>query len=58
MNSFAFWYAKPFNPRRPVRRTRRGTHVVTIRYDGSFSRTAVKALIVLAFLAVLSNIIG
>jgi hypothetical protein len=58
MNSFTFWYAKPFDPRRAARRLRRRARVVTIRYSGSFGRSAVKTLIVLAFLAVLSNIIG
>ena len=31
---------------------------MTIRYRGSFWRSAIKALIVLVFLAIMSNVIG
>jgi hypothetical protein len=58
MDPFAFWYVRSYDLRRPAERTRRRSRVVTIRYSGSFGRSAVKTLIVLAFLAVLFNIIG
>lgn len=58
MESFAFWLDKPFNPRHISRQARRGTRLVTIRYRGSFGRSAIKALIVLVLLAILSNVIG
>ena len=57
VNSFAFWLDRPFNPRRVPRRSRR-TRFVTIRYRGSFGRSVVKTLIVLALLAIMSNVIG
>ncbi len=58
MNSFAFWLDKPFDPRRLSRQARRGTRFVTIRYRGSFARSAIKTLIVLMLLAIMSNVIG
>jgi len=58
MNSFAFWLDKPFNPRRIAKQARRGTRFVTIRYRGSFARSAIKTLIVLVLLAIMSNVIG
>lgn len=58
MESFAFWLDRPFDPRRPRKPGRRGTRHVTIRYKGSIGRSAVKALIVLALLAVLTSVIG
>jgi len=58
MESFAFWLDRPFDPRRAQKRGRRGTRQVTIRYKGSIGRSAVKALIVLALLAILTSVIG
>ena len=58
MNSFAFWLDRPFNPRRVPSRSRRQARFVTIRYRGSFGRSVVKTLIVLALLAIMSNVIG
>jgi hypothetical protein len=58
MDSVAFWLDRPFNPRRIAKQARHETRFVTIRYRGSFGRSAIKALIVLAFLAILSNVIG
>jgi hypothetical protein len=58
MESFAFWLDRPFDPRRAIRPARRGTRHVTIRYKGSIGRSAVKALIVLALLAILTSVTG
>ena len=58
MNSFVFWCDKPFNPRRISNQEQSRTRFVTIRYRGSFWRSAIKALIVLVFLAIMSNVIG
>ena len=58
MDSFAFWLHKPFDPRRVSRPRRRRTHFVTIRYRGSFGRSAVKALVVLVLLAPMTNDFG
>jgi len=58
MNSFVFWFDKPFNPRRIAKPIRRKTRFVTIRYRGSFTRSAIKTLVVLALLAIMSNVIG
>ena len=58
MESFAFWLDRPFDPRRASRLRRRRTRYVTIRYKGSLGRSAAKALIVLALLATMSNVIG
>jgi hypothetical protein len=58
MDSFVFWSDKPFDPRLVSRRRRHRARTVTIRYRGSLGRSAVKALIVLALLAVMSNVIG
>ena len=58
MNSFIFWLDKPFHPRRISKQMRRRTRFVTIRYRGSFARSAIKTLIVLMLLAIMSNIIG
>lgn len=58
MDPFVSWLDRPFHPGRISKPRRRGGHYVTIRYRGSFGRSAVKALIVLALLAVMANIIG
>jgi hypothetical protein len=58
IDSFVFWFDRPFQPRRASKSRRRRTRFVTIRFRGSFGRSAVKALIVLALLAVMSNAIG
>ena len=58
MNSFVFWLDRPFNPRRISKQIRRRTRFVTIRYRGSFARSAIKTLIVLMLLAIMSNVIG
>ncbi len=58
MNSFVFWLDKPFDPRRVSTQMRRRTRFVTIRYRGSFARSAIKTLIVLMLLAIMSNVIG
>ena len=58
MNSFVFWLDKPFDPRRISKQARRGIRFVTIRYRGSFARSAIKTLIVLVLLAIISNVIG
>lgn len=58
MESFAFWLDRPFDPRRASRHRQRRARHVTIRYNGSIGRSAVKALIVLALLATMSNVIG
>ena len=58
MNSFVSWLDKPFDPRRVSTQMRRRTRFVTIRYRGSFTRSAIKTLIVLMLLAVMSNVIG
>ena len=54
MESFAFWLNRPFNPGRIVRTIKRRTCFVTIRYRGSFGRSAVKTLIVLVLLAIIT----
>ena len=58
MNSFVFWLDKPFHPRRIPKPIRRRTRFVTIRYKGSFARSAIKTLIVIMLLAIMSNVIG
>jgi hypothetical protein len=58
MDSFASWLDKPFYPRRISKQIRRRTRFVTIRYRGSFGRSAIKAFIVLVLLAIMSNGIG
>ena len=58
MNSFVSWLDKPFDPRRVSAQMRRRTRFVTIRYRGSFTRSAIKTLIVLMLLAIMSNVIG
>jgi len=58
MNSFVFWLDKPFKPRLISTQIRRRTRFVTIRYRGSFARSAIKTLIVLMLLAIMSNVIG
>jgi hypothetical protein len=58
MNTFIFWLDRPFNPRRFAKRVRRGARRVTIRYRGSFGRSAIKTLIVLALLVLMANVIG
>ncbi len=59
MDSFVFWLNRPFDPGRVAKPShRRRTSVVTIRYRGSFGRSAVKTLIVLVLLAIMSNVIG
>jgi len=58
MNSFVCWLDKPFDPRRVSTQMRRRTRFVTIRYRGSVARSAIKTLIVLMLLAIMSNVIG
>jgi hypothetical protein len=58
MDSFVFWFDRPFQPRRTSQSWRRGTGFVTIRYRGSFGRSVIKALVVFVFLAIMSNAIG
>jgi len=58
MNTFIYWSDKPFNPRRSPSQIRRRTRYVTIRYRGSLGRSAVKAFVVLLFLAIMSNVMG
>jgi hypothetical protein len=58
MDSFIFWLDKPFHPRHISKPARRRSCVVTIRYRGSFGRSAIKALIVFVLLAIMSNVIG
>lgn len=58
MESFVFWLDRPFDPRRVSKPGRRGSRFVTIRYTGSFGRSAVKALVVIVFLAIMSSVIG
>lgn len=58
MNAFVFWLDRPYDPRRVSRPRRRRGRTVTIRYSGSFGRSAVKVLIVLALLTTMSNAIG
>lgn len=58
MDAFVCWLDRPFHPGRVSKPRRRGGHYVTIRYRGSFGRSAVKALIVLALLAVMASVIG
>jgi hypothetical protein len=58
MNSFVSWLDKPFDPRRVPAQMRRRARFVTIRYRGSFTRSAIKTLIVLMLLAIMSNVIG
>lgn len=58
MNAFVFWLERPFNPRRVPRKGRSRGRTVTIRYSGSFGRSAFKILIVLALLMTMSNVIG
>ncbi|HSA95226.1 MAG TPA: hypothetical protein VLJ16_04195 [Acidobacteriota bacterium] len=58
MNTFIFWLDKPFHPGRMSKPIRRRTRFVTIRYRGSFARSAIKTLIVLALLAIMSNVGG
>lgn len=52
MDSFVFWLDRPFDPRRPSKPKRPGTRTVIIRFRGSIGRPAVRALIVLALLAI------
>jgi hypothetical protein len=58
METFVFWSDRPFDPRLVSKHRRRRIRYVTIRYRGSFGRSAIKALIVLALLAVMSNVVG
>jgi hypothetical protein len=58
MEAFAFWLDKPFDPRRARKQGRRGTRTVVLRYTGSIGRSAVKALVVFALLAILTSVIG
>lgn len=58
MEAFAFWFNKPFDPRRAPKPGRGGTRYVVLRYRGSIGRSAVKALIVFALLAILTSVIG
>jgi len=52
MESFAFWLDRPYDPCRVFGRYRPGTRFVIIRCRGSFGRSAVRALIILALLAI------
>lgn len=52
MESFVFWLDRPFPPRRASKPRRPGTRTVVIRYRGSLGRSAVRALIILALLAI------
>ena len=56
MNSFVSWLDKPFDPLRGPKPARGRSRFVAIRYRGSLGRSAIKALIVLALLAVMSNV--
>ena len=58
MDSFVSWLDSPFNPRRISKTIRRKARCVTIRYRGSFARSAIKTLIVLMLLAVTPSVIG
>jgi len=58
MDPFVFWLDKPFNPRRASKAIRRRARFVTIRYRGSLSRSAIKTLIVIMLLAIMSNVMG
>jgi hypothetical protein len=58
VNAFAVWLDRPFQPRRLSKPTGRRTRTVTIRYRGSFGRSAVKALIVLVLLAFMATAVG
>jgi hypothetical protein len=58
MDSFVFWLDRPFDPRRVSKQMRRRTRFVIIRYRGSFARSAIKTLIVLVLLAIMSNVVG
>lgn len=58
MKPFVSWLDRPFNPRHFAEPMRPGGRFVTIRYSGSFGRSAVKVLVVLALLAAMSSIIG
>jgi hypothetical protein len=58
MDSFVFWLDRPFDPRRISKQRRPRARYVTIRYRGSFGRSAVKALVVLVLLAIMSNAVG
>ncbi|HDT12930.1 MAG TPA: hypothetical protein ENO03_01090 [Candidatus Aminicenantes bacterium] len=57
-NTFIFWLDRPFDPRPTAKPRRRKGRYVTIRYRGSFGRSAVKALIILVFLAAMASAIG
>jgi hypothetical protein len=58
MDAIVFWPDKPFNPHLPPRPRRRGSRSVVIRCQGSFGRSAIKALIVIMLLAFMSSGIG
>lgn len=62
LDPLAFWLDRPFDPhrraKRALHRTRHQARVVTIRYRGSFGRSAVKALIVLALIAAIASFVG
>jgi hypothetical protein len=58
MDSLVFWLDRPFKARQVVRRMKPRPGVVTIRYRGSFARSALKAFVVLALLAFLVNGLG
>jgi len=58
VDAFAVWLDRPFRPRRPSKPPGHGARTVTIRYRGSFGRSAVKALIVLGLLAFMATAVG
>ena len=58
LDAFASWLDRPFQPRRLSKPRGRGPRAVTIRYRGSFGHSAVKALILLVFLAFMATAIG
>ena len=52
MESFSFWLDRPFDPRRVSGPNRPRARFVIIRCRGSLGRSAVRALIILALLAI------
>jgi hypothetical protein len=58
MDSLVFWLDRPFKARQAVGRMKPRPGVVTIQYRGSFARSALKAFVVLALLAFLTNGLG
>lgn len=58
METYIFWLNRPFDPRPASKTKRRQGRYVTIRYRGSFGRSAAKALIILVLLAAMASAIG